>query len=274
MCINFVKHSQNTILWLSFTCVNGLGYIMLAHILLSGLPIQLLGQSEAIQGIVFDKATGQRIGKVLVRNDRTKDNAYNNARGEFDLSVDVGDAVIAGRDGYRADTIVYEGQKVLLFYLERSAILIPKVDVFGRKSPEAVLKERREEFDKAYKSADPGDLLSSGSASGAGLGINYIYNLLSREGKNARRLTGIIRREYEDNVIDSKFARDLVHNLTGLKDGHLDNFMSNYRPSYDFALTATPYELTSYIKRKYEIFKLNPNLRFLPKLPEIVPKID
>jgi len=251
-----------------------LAHIILAHILLLGLPSGLLAQSEAVQGIVFDKATGQRIGRVLVRNDRTKDNAYNNARGEFGLSAGLGDAIVAGREGYRADTIVYDGRKVLLFYLERSAILIPKVDVFGRKSPESVLRERREEFDKAYKSADPGDLITSGAAGGVGLGIDYLYNLLSREGKNARRLTGIIRREYEDNVIDSKFTRDLAHNLTGLKGEHLDNFMSNYRPSYDFALTATPYELTAYIKRKYEIFKLNPNLRFLPKLPEIIPKID
>jgi len=254
--------------------VNGLGYIILAHVLLLGLPIRLLGQSEAVQGIVFDKATGQRIGKVLVRNARTKDNAYNNARGEFGLSVGLGDAVIAGREGYRADSIVYSGQKVLLFYLERSAILIPEVNVFGRKSPEAVLRERREAFGKAYRLADPGDLISSGPAGGVGLGIDYIYNLLSREGKNARRLTGIIQREYEDNVIDSKFTRDIVHNLTGLKGDHLDNFMSNYRPSYDFALTATPYELTSYIKHKYGMFKLNPNLRLLPKLPEIIPKID
>jgi len=247
---------------------------MLAHILLLGPPIRLLGQSGAVQGIVFDKATGHRIGRVLVRNDRTKDNVYNNARGEFDLPMSLGDAVIAAREGYRTDTIVYQGQKVLLFYLERSAILIPEVDVFGRKSPESVLKERREEFGKAYKSADPGDLISSRPAGGVGLGIDYIYNLLSREGRNARRLTGIIRREYEDNVIDSKFTRDMVHNLTGLKGEHLDNFMSNYRPSYDFALTATPYELTSYIKSRYEIFKLNPNLRFLPKLPEIIPKND
>jgi len=242
--------------------------------LLLGLPARVLGQSGAVQGIVFDKDTGQRIGRVLVRNDRTKDNAYNNARGEFGLSMAFGDAVIAAREGYRADTIVYEGQKVLLFYLVRSAILIPEVDVFGRKSPEAVLRERIREFDKAYKAADPGDLLTTGASGGVGLSIDHLYNLLSREGKNARRLTGIIRREYEDNVIDGKFTRDLVHNLTGLKGEHLDNFMSNYRPSYAFALAATPYELTLYIKAKYEMFKLNPNLRFLPKLPETTPKID
>lgn len=221
-----------------------------------------------VQGIVFDKDTNQRIGKVFIKNNWTKANTYNNTRGEFDMLVNVGDAVIASKDGYHSDTIVYKEQKVLLFYLERTAIYIPEVKVTARKSPDLILRERREEFDKAYKLADPGSIFSVGPT-GAGLSIDAVYNMLSKEGKHARRLTRIIQKEYEDNIIDSKFTRDLVHHLTGLKETHLDNFMSNYRPSYSFVLTASPYELTAYIKSKYEIFKLNPNLRFLPKLQEI-----
>ena len=152
--------------------------------------------------------------------------------------------------------------------MDRSSIYIPEVNVVARRSPEEVFKQRQEEFNKAYRFADPGSVFSVGP-SGAGLSIGSIFNMLSREGKNARRLIHFIQRSYEEDVIDTKFTPDLVQRTTGLEGEQLRNFMSNYRPSYFFVVKATPYELTRYIRSKYEIFKLNPNLRFLPKLPEI-----
>ncbi|TDS14806.1 hypothetical protein B0I21_103306 [Sphingobacterium paludis] len=225
-------------------------------------------QTKHVQGIVFDKETNQRIGRVFIKNDRTKENTFNNVRGEFDLYVSSGDKIVTEKEGFFADTIHYTGQKVLMVYLKRSSIYIPEVSVVARRSPEEVLKQRQEDFSKAYKLADPGSIFSVGPT-GAGVSIGAIYSMFSREAKNARRLTRIIRQEYEDNVIDSKFTPDLVSNLTGLSGRKLSNFMSNFRPSYYFVTVATPYELSSYIRSKYEIFKLNPNLRFLPTLPDI-----
>ncbi len=225
-------------------------------------------QTKTVQGIVFDKDTNQRIGKVFIKNERTKENTFNNVRGEFDMHVTLGDLIVTEKEGFFADTIRYSGQQVLMVYLKRSSIYIPEVNVVARRSPEEVLKQRREDFSKAFKLADPGSVFSVGPT-GAGLSIGSIYNMLSREGKNARRLTNIIQQEYEQNVIDSKFTPDLVSNLTGLSGQKLANFMRNYRPTYYFVSIASPYELSSYIRSKYEIFKLNPNLRFLPTLPDI-----
>ncbi|WDF68802.1 hypothetical protein PQ465_00105 [Sphingobacterium oryzagri] len=226
------------------------------------------GQQKFVQGIVFDKETNQRVGKVFIKNERTKQNSFNNSRGEFDMHVVMGDLIVSNKEGYFADTIRYAGQQVLMIYLRRSSIYIPEVNVVARRSPEEVLKQRQEEFNKAFKLADPGSIFSVGPT-GAGVSIGSIYNMLSREGKNARRLTRIIRQEYEHNVIDSKFTPDLVAGVTGLSGEKLSNFMRNFRPTYYFVTVATPYELSSYIRSKYEIFKLNPNLRFLPTLPDI-----
>ena len=223
---------------------------------------------KSIQGIVFDKHTGQRVGKVFLKNERTMENTYNNSRGEFVLDVEPGDLVIAEKEGFFVDTLNYTEQKIMLFYLEREAIYIPEVNVVARRSPEDILKRRREEFNKAYKLADPGSVFSVGPT-GAGLSINSIYGLFSKEVKNAKRLTKTIQREYEENMVDYRFTPDLVSGLTGLTGEELRIFMSNYRPTYYFVSLASPYELSSYVKTKYEIFKLNPNLRFLPKLPQI-----
>jgi len=236
-------------------------------------PAVVVAQTKSVQGIVLDKATNQRIGKAFIKNDDTKENTFNNARGEFEIGVSLGDLIITSKEGYLTDTIKYIGQQVLMVYLDRTSIYIPEVRVVARRSPEEVLQQRKEEFNKAYKLADPGSIFSVGQT-GAGLSIGSIYNMLSREGKNARRLTRFIQREYEEDVIDSKFTRDLVSNITGLTGEHLTIFMSNYRPTYYFVSVASRYELTTYIRSKYEIFKLNPNLRFLPELPEIDLEVD
>lgn len=247
-------------------------YAVLFFSLIS-LSFPLWAQTKRVQGIVFDKGTDQRVGKAFIKNDDTKENTFNNARGEFELGVSSGDFIITSKEGYTADTIKYTGQQVLMVYLNRTSIYIPEVNVVARRSPEEILKQRQEDFSKAYKLADPGSILSVGPT-GAGLSIGSVFNMLSREGKNARRLTRFIQKEYEEDVIDSKFTRDLVGNITGLTGDHLSVFMRNYRPTYSFVSIASPYELTTYIRSKYEIFKLNPNLRFLPKLPEIDLKVN
>ena len=75
--------------------------------------------------------------------------------------------------------------------------------------------------------------------------------------------------EYQQNVIDSKYTPDLVRNYTGLSGDELKRFMQEYRPSYYFIIASDEYELMEYIKNKYKLFKLNPNLRHLPELPKI-----
>ena len=45
--------------------------------------------------------------------------------------------------------------------------------------------------------------------------------------------------------------------------------MDNYKPSYYFVIAASAYDMTTYVKSKYETFLLNPNYRNLPALPDI-----
>lgn len=251
----------------------GLKLTIYALFLILSFPAALEAQTAKVQGIVLEKGSTQRIGKAFIKNSRTKENTFNNARGEFEIGVSLDDLIITSKEGYTPDTVQYTGQLVLMIYLERTSIYIPEVNVVARRSPDELLQRRKEEFNKAYKLADPGSIFSVGQT-GAGLSIGSIYNMLSKEGKNARRLTKFIQREYEEDVIDSKFTRDLVGSLTGLAGDRLTVFMRNYRPTYYFVTAASPYELATYIKSKYEIFKLNPNLRFLPKLPEIDLEVD
>lgn len=221
-----------------------------------------------MEGIVVDATTKQRIATVRITNTTSKRLIFNNSRGEFQLFATPGDTLIAEREGFHSDTLVYIDQKVLIFSLKRSVIYIPEVKISARKSPEELYKQAQEDYKRAFGLAKPGSAFSVGPT-GAGLNINTIYNLLSKEAKNARRLTKLLEAEYQQNVIDSKYTPDLVRNYTGLSGDELKRFMQEYRPSYYFIIASDEYELMEYIKNKYKLFKLNPNLRHLPELPKI-----
>nr|WP_237249476.1 hypothetical protein [Sphingobacterium faecale] len=223
---------------------------------------------QKVEGLIFDKDTKQRIGRVLMINKSSGANVFNNSRGEFALEMQRGDKIIAQKENYFSDTLTYKGEKVLIFNLKKTSIYIDPVTVVARKTPEQILADRRRDYDKAYKLADPGSYLSVGPT-GAGLSINAIYNLFSKEAKNARRLTKYFQKEYEENIVDIRFSKELVKGVTGLEGEPLDNFMVRYRPSYDFVSLATHYQMVSYIKSKYEYFKFVPYIKPLPDLDNI-----
>jgi hypothetical protein len=156
--------------------------------------------------------------------------------------------------------LVYDGSPVLIFKLKKEFIYIDPVVIVAKKSPAQILESRKEEFNKAYRLADPGDYLSVGPT-GAGLSIDAVYNYFSREGKNARRLTRLIQEEYESNIIDMYFSKELVHKTLGLEGEILDNFMVRYRPSYEFVISSDPIQMVKYIKSKYEFFKHAPDIK-------------
>lgn len=240
-------------------------YILLFFV--SFVPYSLLAQRQ-LEGIVLDRDSKDRLGEVLIYNLTSKKKVFNNHRGEFRIQVDDADTLVFLKYGFFSDTLSVSGKDVLIHSMLRDYTQIEPVDVYARKSPEDVLEQAKKDYDKAYKLADPGSLLSVGPT-GAGLSIGALYSLISKEARNAKRFTEYMNTVYQENVIDSKFTPDLVQSLVGLQGQQLHNFMVRFRPSYEFVMRASHYELTEYIKSKYDLFKILPDLRPLPELPRV-----
>lgn len=96
--------------------------------------------------------------------------------------------------------------------------------------------------------------------------------MVSKEGRNARRFTKFLEELHRQNIVDFRFTPELVRNLIGLDGDELAAFMQLFRPTYEFVATASYYDMVQYIRSKYEVFKLHPNLRPSRELPEI--KLD
>ncbi|WP_026897465.1 peptidase associated/transthyretin-like domain-containing protein [Daejeonella oryzae] len=241
--------------------------VFFAFCLLAG---ELIAQEKSIQGIVFDLNSKQRLTRVYIYNTSTGKGFYNNSKGEFTTTASVGDILVAALQGYNVDTIRVSSQTTLLFYLKSKSILLKEVRITDTlKTPQDQLKETRKEYKDAYSKGTVKDVFTQGGSSGAGgagLSINALYNLLSREGKNARQLQRIIERDYNEAMINYRYNPNLVSSVTGLKGDKLVDFIQQYKPSYNFVIEAYDYELIQFIRSSYQKYVQNPSAFRLPPL--------
>lgn len=223
---------------------------------------------KIVPGFVVDKDSKERLAKVYVYNPANDDAVFNTLKGEFSIHAKLGDTIFAALGGYAIDTVVFKGQSAIVFQLKSLGIALREVKITGKR---LTAKEQYEQNLRDYKyRLDRGssrDLLSVGPF-GAGLGIDAIYNLLSREGKNARRLQAIIERDYKEILIDYRYRPDYVKTVIGIKDTELQDFMTQYRPTYNFVLSATNYEFLNFVRNSYAAYKRNPSMFKLPTLPK------
>ncbi|NII84310.1 MULTISPECIES: hypothetical protein [unclassified Pedobacter] len=234
-----------------------------------GFATLLHAQNKPVQGIVIDKETKQRLAKVYIYNIRTGDGLYNNTKGEFSTFALPGDTLVAALSGYGVDTIVFKGQTAAYFQLRSLGIRLRDVVIQQKKlSPQQQYEKNVQEYRYQTMKGSSKDLLNLGNG-GVGLGIDAIYNLLSKQGRNARHLQKILEKDYREELIDYRFNASLVSQVLGIKDAELTDFMQQYRPTYQFVLDATDYAFNLFIRNAYKSYRLNPKALQLPALPKI-----
>lgn len=222
------------------------------------IAFKSFSQDKTVAGIVFDKENKDRIASVNVRNITAGLSIYNNLKGEFKISAKVGDMLIFSRQEYHSDTIKVQSNAPLAIYMARMAIQLSEVTVKDTMpNPDQRLEATKLSYSKIYGSLAYDDFLSSSPGGGAGLSIDALWNAFSRSGRNAAHLRETIQNDYMQNVIDYRFNRTFVGNITGLKDDRLTAFMFRYRPGFYTTKTASDYEFISMIRNNLRRFLRN-----------------
>jgi hypothetical protein len=236
---------------------------------------QLNAQYKKVQGFVVDKDSKLRLAKVYIYNPGNDEGIYNNNKGEFNSNAKIGDTLFAALSGYGMDTVVYKGQSAILFQLKALSIRLKEIKILGKMlTPAEQYAKNVKEYKYTLDKGSSKDLLNL-SLGGIGLGIDAIYNLLSRQGKNARHLQAILERDYREAIIDYRFRPDYVKTVTMATDGELYDFMLQYRPTYQFTLAASDYSFVQFVKNSYTSYKRNPAAFRLPDLPKVtVPNLS
>lgn len=236
---------------------------------LSFFSMLVHAQTKPVQGLVIDKESKQRLAKVYIYNLRTGDGLYNNTKGEFSTAAIPGDTLVAALSGYGVDTLIFHGQPAAYFQLKSLGIRLRDVVIQQKRlTPQQLYEKSVQEYRYQTKKGSSKDLINLGNG-GVGLGIDAIYNLLSKQGRNARHLQKILEKDYHEDLIDYRFNPNLVQQVLGIKDTELIDFMQQYRPTYQFVLDADDYSFNVFIKNAYRSYRINPKALKLPKLPNI-----
>jgi hypothetical protein len=224
---------------------------------------------DTIRGIVIDKVSKDRIAAVNIVNTTTGNSQYDNLKGQFNIAANIGDILIFTKADYKPDTLKIKDFDSRIIYLVPTARVLAEVHIRDTiLNPQQKLLKTQQEYNTIYSGPlGHKDALTIGP-DGAGIGIDALWNSISRSGRNAAHLRDNIQQDYYQNVIDYRFSRALVGKITGLKDGQLTDFMQKYRPGYFFVTTASDYEFIASIKANYKRYLRRPKAYNLPSLTQ------
>jgi hypothetical protein len=219
------------------------------------------------QGIVIDNDTRERLAVVVIHNLNNHKLWYNTLKGEFKIDAQVGDKLVFTKQDYRPDTLLVGSMANIIVYMQRLAIMLREVTITdSMHTPLQRLLATQKEFSMIYSPRLNPDAFSTVPGGGAGISIDAIYNSFSREGKDAAQLRSTIQSDYQQNVIDYRFNKSYVGNITKLKDQELVDFMRKFRPSYYLVTNYTEYEFITYIRTSLRRYLRNKRALSQPAL--------
>jgi hypothetical protein len=117
--------------------------------------------------------------------------------------------------------------------------------------------QNRKDYAKIFNYHRPtvGSMTTIGPT-GAAFDLDEIIRLFQfKKNKATLKFQQRLLEQEREKFVDHRFSKALVRRLTGLVDEELERFMQKYRPSYEFALTASEYDFQYYIRAAFSQFK-------------------
>lgn len=207
-------------------------------------------QEKSVYGKVIDSSTKKGISTLNVLNKRSNQIVATNETGDFYIRAVAGDSIIITSFGYNRKGILWDGK-------DRNPVFEVKLQPFMLQ--ELVVKDKKlSDLHKEIQDflANPNDskairneilksmLNTNTSQPGIGISIDALYDMFSKEGKVNRKLADMQFQDAKSFYADLKYNKQVVAQITHLQEEDLADFMVFCKPTQDFILNATDYELT------------------------------
>jgi len=227
-------------------------------ILILLLPLFLKAQTT-IKGTAYDADTRSKLYLVFVNNLTQREAKHTGFRGDFSIKAELGDLLVFSCPGYDNDTLILENMSDKMVIMKPSLILLDEVIVNAKANQ--VPENIRSTYSSAYSIATTNVLSADGKVS--------LVNAFSRQSQQKREFQKFIASELDEKLIDQKFNKSLVTELTKIRGQLLEDFMSYYRPTYSQVKVMNDVDLRTYIVKSYnEYIKLPAEARIYPALPK------
>ena len=225
-----------------------------------------------LNGVIIDEETHEKLFLVHIYNESTRKTIVSDTCGNFTLDVSTGDALVFSCIGYYyrlvyvTDSMLTEGPETIKMASRKYEV--PEARVIGlgtyeqfrqkvlslklpktqtdvlRESLQKICREVAQEVEYKRKM----DMLTQG-------GNLLTVPILTPEEIEMIKLKKILDKEKIQKVIAEKYNRDIVGELTGLKDDELTEFMVFCNFSDEFLLETKQYDILIRVLEKFEEYK-------------------
>lgn len=224
-----------------------------------------------LEGRIFDKETGQKIGFAHVWNESQKLMSISDTSGYFKISAETNDTVVISALGYEGKFFIIDEQDFdngKLFLLHPRNYDIEQVEIvalgsysqfkekfYSLKLPETeidILRNALKEISKEVAIEAYNQMLLENGAAGGGIPV---ASILTPEEKQYIKLKEILKEGEIDKAIDRKYNRQIVADLTGLKEKELDDFIIFCQFDKNYLYKTSQYEILVKVLEKFEDYK-------------------
>ena len=201
-----------------------------------------------VRGTVVNGQTGRPIMAVSVQNTNTGGYAYTGAGGNFEVQARVGDRLSFFYTGYRTQFRVVS-TTTADYYIELFPLSF-ELDEFVYRPLYTPYQldsmERKSTYQRALAREKSGSVMSP---------VTLLAEKLSKRSKQIFRFQKSF--EYWEGVkfVESRYAPELVQQLTGLVGDSLAHFINANPMPYDYARVASELELKMWIRERYRAWQ-------------------
>jgi hypothetical protein len=193
-----------------------------------------------LKGTVEENGSNTRLSNVFIRDVNNKQLSLADKDGNFVIRTETGHTLIFDSPGYTSDTLYLIDMTPKKIKMSALTIALREVRINSNRTT----FNPREEYPEIYEKSKV-----------------YVFSpssWFSKDSKDARRLKRYFATEEQERHIDQVFTRAYVGSLVPLKGKELDDFMTMYRPSYDFLKSNNTASLAVYINDSYKKYMALP----------------
>jgi hypothetical protein len=217
---------------------------------------------QFLTGKVFKKNSTEFLQSVSIHNITEQRYDLSEEDGSYRIQAAPGDHISFSSVGYKADTITVTASLLTAdcpIYLDIRAQTLQAVRVGEFSNYQLDSMDRRKEYEWVYDHDNTSKVAKDRQgADGVGVTFNVFRNT-SSAAKQRIRLEKRLEKEEEDFYVDSRYNKDYVAKITHLKGDSLKEFMTRYRPSYDYCRKAANVDILIYINDSYKQYMKGDN---------------
>jgi hypothetical protein len=230
----------------------------------SCLTLATSAQQIVVKGLLFKKASQERMAQVTINNKQANGFAISDDFGRFQITASIGDTLVFNKFDYTTlYYVVYSPAEVVLYL--QPIVLLNSVTIKGE-SKKHEINDVVNDYRKKGLYFDGRPPITAFSPFGGPI-LTGFYELFGKDARNERHFIKITREETDRLEVNKRYTPALIKHVTGeTDDKEIQAFKDMFTPSVSDIREWNDYQLIAYIKKSYDYYKGNKDRPKLPKL--------